>query len=268
MALAKWIDIGRMDDIARMDSPVHRLDARAKAIVTFAFMLAVMSFPRHALSALTPFLLYPVGLMAAGRVPARPILHKILLATPFALAIGIFNPLLDRQPAAAIGPWVVSGGWLSFASILFRFLLTAWAAMALIATTGMTRLGAGLEQLGVPRAFVTQLMFLHRYLFVVAESGQQMVRGVEARAGSLRTPGLRVYRALLGTLLLRTLDRADRIHRAMVARGFDGRIRTLRPASFRLADWGFMVIGIAAFAIARAWNLADALGSMVLRIVT
>ena len=69
MGLADWIEIGRMDELGRMDTPAHRLDARAKAVVTLAFIGVVMSFPRHEISALTPFLLYPVALIAAGPHP-------------------------------------------------------------------------------------------------------------------------------------------------------------------------------------------------------
>ncbi|HPG01028.1 MAG TPA: energy-coupling factor transporter transmembrane component T, partial [Kiritimatiellia bacterium] len=139
-----------MDELGRMDTPAHRLDARAKAIVTFAFIAIVMSFPRYAISALTPFLLYPIALISWGHIPPRHILKKMLIAAPFALIIGIFNPLMDHQPMAAIGPIVITGGWLSFASIMLRFALTVGAALALVACTGMYRLAAGLEQLGVP----------------------------------------------------------------------------------------------------------------------
>lgn len=262
MPPASWIQIGRMDDLARLDSPAHRLDARAKAVVTLAFILVVMSFPRHDVSALVPFLLYPVILTAAGRIPARELFKKILLAAPFALAVGLFNPFLDRQPVAAAGPFVITGGWLSFASILFRFLLTVWAALAWVACTGMFRLAAGLEQLGLPRVFVVQLLFLYRYLFVIADEGARMTRSVGVRAGERRALRLRVYGSLVGHLLLRSMDRAERVYRAMVSRGFDGEIRGVRRTPFRRSDWGFVCGCLAFFLAGRAWNLAAALGRL------
>jgi len=263
MGIADWIEIGRMDELGRMDTPAHRLDARAKAIVTLVFIGVVMSFPLHEISALTPFLLYPVALISLGRIPARYILKKILVAAPFALVIGIFNPLMDRQPVATIGSFVVTGGWVSFVSIMFRFVLTVGAALALVACTGMYRLGAGLEQLGVPRVFVMQLLFLYRYLFVVADEGVKMMRGVELRSDGTRALRLRVYGSLIGHLLLRSMDRAERVYRAMVARGFDGEIRVLRRSWFRWSDWGFVCGCLAFFLAARMWNLANGLGLLL-----
>ena len=260
MGVADWIEIGHMDALGRMDTPAHRLDARAKAVVTMAFIGIIMSFPPYEVSALTPFVLYPVALGALGHIPARPILKKMLVAAPFALLIGMFNPLLDRQPMTALGPMVISGGWMSFASILLRFALTVGAALTLIACTGIYRLGAGLEKLGVPRVFVTQLLFLYRYLFVVADESVTMVRGVVLRSSGKRALRLRVYGTLLGRLLLRSLDRAERVYRAMVARGFDGEIRLRHQPSFRWMDACFVCICLAFFATARTWNLAHGLG--------
>jgi cobalt/nickel transport system permease protein len=263
MGAANWIGIGRMDELGRLDSPVHRLDARAKAVVTLAFIVVVMSFPRYELSALTPFLIYPVALLTVGRIPLRHILKKILVAAPFALVVGIFNPFLDREPVATLGPLMISGGWVSFASIMFRFVLTVGAALSLVACTGMHRLGAGLEQLGAPRVFVMQLLFLYRYLFVVADEGLKMRRGVELRSGGARSLRLRVYGSLVGHLLLRSIDRAERIYRAMVARGFDGEVRLMHSSPVRPADWLFIAGCLAFFLAARTWNLANGLGLLL-----
>jgi len=260
MALTDWIQIGRMDDLARMDTPAHRLDARAKAIVTLAFVIVVMSFPRHEVSALVPFLLYPVILTSVGRIPARELFKKILVAAPFALVIGMFNPLMDRHPVVAMEPVVITGGWLSFASIMLRFVLTVWAALALVACTGMFRLAAGLEQLGIPRVFAVQLLFLYRYLFVVADEGSRVTRSVELRAGKKNALRLRVYGSLIGHLLLRSMARAERVYRAMVSRGFDGDIRVMRQSSFRVSDWCFVCGCLACFIAGRMWNLAAGIG--------
>lgn len=268
MGIANWIEIGRMDELGRMDTPLHRVDARAKAVVTLAFIAVVMSFPVHEVSALTPFLLFPVTLIALGRIPSRQILKKILIAAPFALVVGMFNPFMDRQPLAVVGPFTVTGGWMSFGSIMLRFLLTVGAALALVACTGMNRLGAGLGKLGVPRMFIVQLLFLYRYLFVVAEEGSKMFRSIELRSERSHPLSLRTYGSLIGTLLLRSMDRAERVYRAMVSRGFDGEIRVLRRSSFRWTDVGFVCGWLAFFIVARVWNLADTLGLLLTRVLS
>jgi cobalt/nickel transport system permease protein len=265
MGLTDWIELGRMDEFGRLDTPAHRIDARAKAVTTLAFIVCVMSFRRYEVSALTPFFLYPLVLISLGRIPLAYLAKKILVAAPFAIAIGVFNPFLDRLPLAAIGPIAISGGWLSFTSILLRFTLTVGAALALVACTGMHRLCAGLERMGLPRVFAVQLLFLYRYLFVVADDAGRMMRSIALRVGRPRSLGARVYGSLVGHLLLRSMARAERVHRAMLARGFDGEIRVLRPSRWRSADLAFVCGWTAFFVVARIWNLAAGLGALLAR---
>lgn len=251
--------VGQMDDWGHLDSPIHRLDARVKALTTAAFLVVVMSFDRYTVSALIPFFLFPAVMLSVARIPPGPLLRMLLIASPFALLVGLFNPLLDRTPVAQLGPWTLSGGWISLANIVLRFALTVGAALVLLASTGLHRLCAGLQRLGVPAVFVTQLLLLYRYLFVIAAEGARMLRSAQVRAG----PGslsLRVYGALVGHLLLRSLDRAQRVYQAMVARGYGGEIRRLDAGRLGGADFAFMAGWLLYFAVARRWNLAEWLG--------
>lgn len=252
-----------MDALGRMHSPVHRLDARVKILTTAVFIITVMSLPRYEVSALIPFVMYPLVLMVVGGIPPGCILLKLLVAAPFAMAVGIFNPLLDRHTVVTIGIYGISGGWLSFASITVRFILTVSAALTLLACTGIQRLCAGLERMGVPQVFVVQIELLYRYLFVIVMEGARMLRAVELRSPNRGALRLRTYAALVGSLLLRSMDRAQRVYQAMNARGFDGRMRVLRPGVWGVGDWFFLVGWLAFFAVARGINLARWLGDIV-----
>ncbi len=263
MNFALYLEVGQLDELGRLDSPVHRLDARVKALTTAAFIVAVMSFHRYEVSALMPFFLYPAALMALGRIPPGCILRKLLLAAPFALAVGILNPWLDRRVVFTLGAQGISGGWLSFASIAVRFVLTVSAALTLVACTGIHRLCAGLEQLGLPRVFALQVQLLYRYLFVIAEEGLRMRRAAEMRSLGRRALPLRSYAALVGHLLLRSMDRAQRVYQAMVSRGFEGHIQVLRPTRIRPTDLAFLAGWTAFFVAARYWNISRWLGAFV-----
>ncbi len=104
-------------------------------LTALGFVAVVVSFGKYDLSGLLPLVAYPVALGAAARLPARFLLRKLLLALPFALAVGVFNPLLDRAPLVQLGGVsVAAAGFV--ASILLRFGLTVSAALSLVATTG------------------------------------------------------------------------------------------------------------------------------------
>lgn len=252
--------LGSLDELALRDTAAARLDARAKLLVTLAYVAVVASFGRGELARLAPLALFPAVMLALGDVPLRPILVRLALASPFALGVALFEPVLDRAPAAVVLGVPVSGGWLSFASILARFALSLGAALLLVATTGFDRVAAALRRLGAPRALVVQLLFTWRYLFVLGGEGARMTRARDLRAPERRMP-LALAAQLMGVLLLRALERAQRVHAAMVCRGFDGTFPARRAARFGGPDLAFTLAWLGFLAGVRLYDLPRLLGA-------
>lgn len=262
-----FFDLSYLETLANQDTAVHRLEPRAKLVTTLIFIITVVSFPRYEIAALLPFLSYPVVMLALANLPPGYLLKKIALALPFAFFIGVLNPWFDRAIMLQLGPFAISGGWLSFLSILLRALLTVFAALVLIATTGFPGICMALERIGVPPIFVMQLLFLYRYLFVLMDEAARLARARALRSFDGRGLGLKVFSSLIGHLLLRTLDRAQRIHLAMLARGFDGEIRLARAYQIRWREILFVAGWTSLFIFLRSYNLPVLLGEVLTKIL-
>jgi cobalt/nickel transport system permease protein len=259
--------LGGLNELAGGDTPLHRLDPRAKLITTLLFIVIVTSFHKHEVGGLLPLVLYPVVLIVVGDLPPGLLIKRMLLAAPFALFIGIFNPLLDRETLVHIGPLGVSGGWVSFASIMFRVALTVCAALILIATTGLEAVCLALARMKVPRVFAVQLLLLYRYLFVLIKEASRMVRAHGLRSFGRGNMGTRVYGSMVGQWLLRTLDRAQRVHLAMLCRGFDGEIRLNRSLRLGLKEILFVAGWSAFFIAARLYDIPQWIGGWAMEVV-
>jgi cobalt/nickel transport system permease protein len=258
-----FFDIGTMDTISRQDTFIHRMDPRIKVLTTLVFIVCVVSFGKHDISALVPFLVYPLFLVVLGELPVVYLLRKVMIAAPFAILIGIFNPLLDQEVLLQVGRFGISGGWISFFSILLRFTMTVGAALILIATTGYHAVCMALEKMGVPQVFVVQLLFLYRYLFVLVDEASRMVRARSLRSFGAKGLGLRVFGSMAGHLLLRTMDRAQRIHLAMLCRGFDGTIRPFHPLRVRGWEVLFLLGWSTFFVFMRFYNVPRFIGRLI-----
>jgi len=257
------LDFKQLDLMALRQTALHRLDPRAKVLTTLCFIVCVVSFDKYQVSAMLPFLIYPVVLIAAGDLPPGYILRKILIVIPFALLIGLFNPIFDRQVVLQIGALDISGGWVSCLSILVRAILTASAAIILVATTGFPAICESLEKLRMPQVFAVQLLFLYRYIFVLTDEGIRTARARQLRSFGQRGLGLRHFSSLAGHLLLRTWERAERIHMAMLARGFSGEVHsTRRQGHFGKREVIFTVCWVALFILLRLNNASLLLGSI------
>ncbi|PLY01205.1 MAG: cobalt ECF transporter T component CbiQ [Desulfuromonas sp.] len=262
-----YLDLGSLDALAYRDSAIHRLDPRAKLVTTLIFIVTVVSFDKYSIAAMLPFLLYPAVLTVQAGLPAGPILKKLLIALPFAFFIGIFNPFFDQATLLRFGTIEISGGWVSFASILLRFSLTVTAALTLIATTSFAGVCMALEKLGCPKIFALQLLFVYRYLFVLIEEATRLVRARALRSFHGRGKGLRTFGSLIGQLLLRTLERAQRIHLAMLCRGFDGEIRMIKPLTTGRREIAFVLGWTLFFVFCRLWNIPEQAGSIFMEIL-
>ncbi len=263
----KYFDIGRLDRLSYGDTCVHRLDPRAKVIATMLFLITVISFPNYEVAALVPFFLFPVLLMTVGEVPAGFILRKVLLVSPFALLIGIFNPFLDTRIIGVIAGIPLSAGILSFFSILLKFVLTVSATLLLIATTSFPGVCHALRQLRFPALFVSQLLFLYRYLFVLMEEVMRIIRARDMRSFGKRGAGMKVFVRLIGILFLRTVDRAERIYYAMLSRGFQGDIPSLKRSHLAAADLAFMAMTIAFLGAFRFFRITEGIGRLAQELI-
>lgn len=238
----EYFNLGYLDTLSYGDSVIHRLDPRAKLIATVSFVVTVISFPKYEITGLLPFFLFPVMVFSLGDIPVKFILKKVLMVSSFALFIGIFNPLLDTRPMYIVFGLPISGGWVSFFSIMLKFFLTITSALLLIATTSFPGVCHALQKTGVPEIFVSQLLFLYRYVFVLADEAMKVARARDMRSFGKRGLGTTAFTSIIGSLFLRTVVRAERVYQAMLARGFTGRLYPLRPYRFARADAAFLFI--------------------------
>lgn len=257
------LDLKSLDLLSNGKSSIHRLDARAKVLVTLFFILCVVSYDRYALTALFPYFIFPVVIVSLSGLPPLFIIRKIILFSPFVLVVGIFNPFLDREILLQLGPLGISGGWISFASILTRSVLTVGAGFVLVGVTGFTAVCQALERLGMPQVFAVQLLFLYRYITVLTEESDRASRARELRSCGKKGLGIRSFGSMTGHLLLRTWQRSERIYMAMLARGFNGQFHANRSSCFGAAEVRFVLAWSVLFIFLRQQNASQLLGSLI-----
>ena len=263
----EYFNLGVLDTLSYGNTRIHHLDPRTKVVSTLAFIITVVSFPKYEVTGLIPFFVVPVVILSLGDIPCRFILKKVLFTSIFVALIGLFNPLLDTQTMYHFLRVPISGGWVSFLSIMLRFFLTMSAVLLLISTTSFPGVAHALRKLGVPEVFVSQLLFLYRYLFVLMEETMRMVMARDLRSFDGRGQGVRIFVTLLGTLFIRTIERAERIYGAMLCRGFTGTIHPSRQHTFGKADFVYLFVTALVLFLFRTSDLVGLIGRQAERIL-
>lgn len=260
---AEYFNIGYLDSLSYRDTVIHRLDPRGKVIATMIFVITVISYPKYEVISLVPFFIFPVLLITLSDTPFKFVLKKMLVVSPFAVFIGIFNPIFDTRTVTLADGVLISAGWISLLSIMMKFTLTISAALLLVATTSFPGVCNALQRLGVPVPFTSQLFFLYRYIFVLMEEAMRIVRAKDLRSFGTRGTGIKVFVRLIGILLVRTVERAERIYSAMLSRGFRGHIPSMRQFRFTIPDAVFVFLTVAFLFALRFFNITEIIGRFV-----
>lgn len=252
-----------LEDLADNRTIIHRLNPLTKLLTTIFYVIIVVSFKPYSISALIPFIFYPIVLMALSETPYKPLLARLIIAVPFCLFAGISNLLLDRNIAFMLFNIPIPYGLLSFISIMLKTLLTVLAILILIATTSMPMLSRQLILLKIPAFFVLLLSMVYRYISVLIEESINIYTAYLLRSGEQKGVRMKDMGNLLGQLIIRTMDRSERIYAAMKCRGFSGDYSYISTKKLPNKEVFYMIILAAIFLFFRIFNPAMIAGTMV-----
>jgi cobalt/nickel transport system permease protein len=239
------------------------MPAAAKIITTAVYVVLVVSFSRTNVSGLVPYAFYPVLLMAASQTPFVPLIKRLAIALPFALFGGLANIFFERDVAFMILNLSVTYGVVSFVSIFLKTLFTVAAVLILIATTPMTDISDWLIRVKVPAIFVLSLMMTYRYISVLLNETATMYTAYKLRSPDTKGVKFRDMGVFVGQLLLRSIERAERIYVAMKCRGFNGMYRPATVTKMKPVDFVYIVCVCGVLLVLRFVNLSVFIGSRV-----
>jgi cobalt/nickel transport system permease protein len=254
-----------LDEFARRDSPVHRLEARTKLLGALALILSAVLLPPERTWPFGAYLSLVAVLAALARLPFKIVLKRAAAFGPFVLTAVVLLPFTrpgDGSVVAAIplGSLQVNlyrAGLLAAKAILLKSLISALTMIVLVSTTPFNRLLRAMEQLRFPRLLLAIIAFLYRYLFLLIGEFLRLKRAARSRnweAGAF-VVRLRATGGIIGSLFLRTYSRGERVYLAMLARGFDGRFRPLTVTSLGARDVGWLAgfLALVLGLLAAAW---------------
>ncbi|MFI6657717.1 cobalt ECF transporter T component CbiQ [Streptomyces sp. NPDC050523] len=221
-------------------SPVHALPPHTKLAAAFAFVVVVVSTPREAMWA---FALYAVllGTVARlARVPAGFLLKRLLIEVPF-VAFAVLMPFVaEGEHVDVLGLSLsVNGLWGAW-NVLAKGTLGVAASVLLAATTELRELLLGLQRLKLPPLLVQIASFMIRYGDVITGEMRRMRIARESRGFEAR--GVRHWGVLAksaGALFIRSYERGERVHLAMVSRGYAGSMPVIDEVTASRAQWSY-----------------------------
>jgi cobalt/nickel transport system permease protein len=231
------------------DSPVHRLPPEVKVAAAFLLVCCVVATPREAFWSFGGYLVILAGIWVAAAIPLGWIARRSLIEAPF-LVLAILLPFAEGGERIQIaGLSLSAAGLLAGWGIVVKGTLGVLTSLTLAATTSPRDLLVGLQRLRVPATITTIATLMLRYLEVLVGEARRMriariSRGHDPRllwqAGATARG--------VGALFLRSYERGERVHLAMLARGWSGQMPVLSDEHTGRQQWllGLVPVALAA----------------------
>jgi cobalt/nickel transport system permease protein len=220
------------------DTVVHRLGAHCKLVAVLAFVLLVVLTPARQVWAFGCYAALLLALAALAKVPLPLIGRRMLVEVPFVLFAVAMPFLTPGEHIEVLGLSLsVPGLWAAW-NVLAKATLGVVTSILLAATTDLRMMLIGLERLGMPALLVQIMTFMVRYADVITDELRRMriartARGFEAR--DLRSTPVLARSA--GALFIRSYERGERVHLAMLSRGYTGRMPLVADLTATRSHW-------------------------------
>jgi cobalt/nickel transport system permease protein len=232
------------ESFASGDSMIHRLDPRMRVSVTvvYSFVVAISyQFP-----VLIMALVLSAILIAISRANIKNVLKRIALVNTLIFLLWLVLPFtFIGEVLTRIGPFAIYRPGVTLAAqITLKSNTILLAFIALIATMPFATLGHALHRLRVPQKIVHLLLMTYRYIFVIEQEYKRLLRAAKIRGFQPGT-NINTYRTfayVIGMLFVRSAARAERVHQAMLCRGFKGKFYNLQEFQTGMASWLFSIL--------------------------
>jgi cobalt/nickel transport system permease protein len=210
-------------------SRVHRAPAHLKVVALVGFMLVVVFTPNGWWGAFAAYAVLLGAVIGLAQVPPSYLARRMVVEVPFVL-FAVLVPFVAHGPTTEVlGVSLSVPGLEAAGGLLVKGTLGVLASLTLAATTEPDDLLRGLQRLRLPDLLVQITGFMIRYLDVVTGELSRMTTAMRSRGCDPRSPRhWPVLARSLGALFIRSYERGERVHLAMLARGYTGALPETR----------------------------------------
>jgi cobalt/nickel transport system permease protein len=236
----------------------YRLTPTGRLVATLLLLVAIVATPHGHWLTWGVYGGVILGLIGISRISLSQLGRRLAVESGF-VGVMLLGALF-HSGGEVLWQWgwlkITSAGLLILGSITCKAVLSLLLLNVLTLSTSAPELLQALMVLRVPPLLVAILGAMYRYIAVLQEEFQAIRQAAQARnlTGNPKWQRL-VIGNMIGSLFLRTLERAERVHQAMLSRGYQGLPSRPTGRSLRAFDWSILVGLIIIVMIGQMLNL-------------
>ncbi len=215
-------ELHRLDETAGRDIWINNLHPVAKLSVTLMYLIVLMSFGWNQITALLLMSLYLIINIVLGDISLLKIIRRLWFVFAAITLFAFINPIFDTRIYAKFGEYNITSGMVAAVSLTIKGYFSLVAVSILSETTTMNDICYALECLHFPNLFITMISLINRYIMMLLQETSRATNAYSLRSCRGNSIEKRAWGSFLGNIILRSIDRAERIYESMTLRGFNG----------------------------------------------
>lgn len=254
--------IHHMDQAAGADKWINNVHPLSKLLVTLVYIIVLVSYEKYNIIGLMGMCLYPIIIAIIGEIPMIESIKQIRIMLLLVCIIGIANPIFDRVEIGRMGDFVITSGMVSMMTLVIKGVLAVLASYMLIVTTTIEKICYAMRMIHIPKAVVTLILLIYRYLTVLLKEVARMTQAYHLRAPKQKGIHISAWGPFVGQLLLRTIDRAETVYESMLLRGYNGEFTGSQEKAIKAGDVVYVFFFTALILLLRALPIFAIVGNL------
>ena len=212
--------VHHMDYHGNHNGYLNKIHPLVKLLITIIYIILLTSIDKYNLVTTLAMSIYLILVSIIGDLSIKNALKNLKVVLLLLFILGIANPILDRTIITYIGIVPVTTGIISMFTLLLKGIFAMLTSYFLILTTSIEEICYALKMIHMPNILITVVILIYRYIIVFLKEVQRIWVAYQMRAPKQKGVHYKAWGSLIGSLMLRSIDRAQVVYESMELRGF------------------------------------------------
>lgn len=251
-----------VDDMANENKVLNKIHPFVKLAITIMYIILLTSINKYNLITTLTMGIYLWLVSLVGEISITRCFKRLKIIFLLLIVLGIANPILDRNIITYVGIIPITTGMISMLTLILKGFFTVIASYFLITTTSIESICYALSIVHIPNILITIIMLIYRYIIVFLKEVERIWTAYHMRAPNQKGVNFKAWGSMIGSLMIRSIDKAQTVYQAMELRGFNPETFFVKEQKFNKNDCIFLSLEILLLIIIRWIPLFELIGNI------
>lgn len=251
-----------LDNKANNNGRLNKIHPLLKLVMSVTYIVLLTSINKYDLVTTLAMGIYLILISIIENLSIKNCLKRIKIVIPLLILIGLANPILDRNVITYIGTFKVTTGTVSAVTLILKGIFAIICSYFLVSTTSIESICYALKQIHIPNILITIFMLIYRYIIVFLKEVERLWVAYLLRAPKQKGINFKVWGSMIGSLMLRSIDKAELVYESMELRGFLPDTFFVKEQKIDKASIMYFIAGISLMLLIRFIPIFEMLGNI------